>query len=310
MMKQQILDKIKEYETIIIHRHVGPDPDAYGSQCGLANIITESFPNKKVYRVGKHEESLRFLSDLDEIDDSIYEGSLVIVVDTANSPRIDDKRFDKGAELIKIDHHPNNDPYGDLVWVDTTASSTSEMICEFQETFAEELTLTAVAARLLFTGIVGDTGRFMFPNTTSRTFAYVSKLTTYEFDRPAIFNTMYKKDARVLHFNGYVLQNFKMSEKGMIHLKITPDLLTEFNVTSNEAAMLINTVAQVEGVKVWVFFVEEPERIRVRIRSKEIVINDIAADYNGGGHPLASGATVYSWEEADRLIADLENACK
>lgn len=308
-MKQQILNKIKAYDTIILHRHGRPDPDAYGSQCGLAEIITASFPTKKVYRVGQHEESLRFLSDLDEIDDSVYQEALVIVLDTANSPRIDDDRFNLGKELIKIDHHPNNDVYGDIVWVDTTASSTSEMICEFQATFADDLQMTTAAARLLFTGIVGDTGRFMFPNTTSRTFSYVSKLATYEFDRAAIFNTMYKKDIRVLRFSGYVLQHFNLSEAGVIYLKITPDLLEKFAVSSDEAAMLVNSVAQVEGVKVWAFFVEEPERIRVRIRSKAITINEIAAKYNGGGHNLASGATVYSWEEADQLIADLEAVC-
>ena len=58
------------------------------------------------------------------------------------------------------------------------------------------------------------------------------------------------------------------------------------------------------------FFIEEADQIRVRLRSKGPVVNSIAAKYNGGGHPMAAGATVYSWEEADRVLIELEAACK
>ena len=130
-MKEKILETIKQYNTIIIHRHVRPDPDAYGSQGGLAEILKASFPEKSIYTVGKEEESLNFMRRLDEISDDTYKEALVIVCDTANQARIDDKRYKLGDKLIKIDHHPNEDPYGDLLWVDTTASSVSEMIYEF-----------------------------------------------------------------------------------------------------------------------------------------------------------------------------------
>ena len=130
-MKDKILQSIKEYETIIIHRHVRPDPDAYGSQGGLAEILKASFPEKTIYTVGKEEETLHFLRRLDRITDDAYNGALVIVCDTANEARIDDSRYKLGDKLIKIDHHPNVDQYGDLLWVDTNASSTSEMIYEF-----------------------------------------------------------------------------------------------------------------------------------------------------------------------------------
>src|SRR3982751_3649641 len=129
-MKDKILQSIKEYETIIIHRHVRPDPDAYGSQGGLAEVLKASFPEKTIYTVGKEEKTLHFLRRIDHITDDAYNGSLVIVCDTANEARIDDSRYKLGDKLIKIDHHPNVDQYGDLFWVDTNASSTSEMIYE------------------------------------------------------------------------------------------------------------------------------------------------------------------------------------
>ena len=129
-MKQQILQKIKQYDTIIIHRHVRPDPDAYGSQGGLAEIIKTTYPDKNVYLAGDDEPTLAYLNQMDDISDAVYEGALVIVCDTANQERISDQRYHLGDFLIKIDHHPNEDTYGDLQWVDTTASSTSEMIYE------------------------------------------------------------------------------------------------------------------------------------------------------------------------------------
>ncbi|KPD01410.1 Bifunctional oligoribonuclease and PAP phosphatase NrnA [Geobacillus sp. BCO2] len=119
---------------------------------------------------------------MDVIDDGVYEQALVIVCDTANEERICDSRYRLGRKLIKIDHHPNDTPYGDMMWVDTAASSTSEMIYEFYLAGKEEgLTMTAEAARLIYAGIVGDTGRFLFPRTSEKTFRYAGELISYGF---------------------------------------------------------------------------------------------------------------------------------
>src|SRR5699024_3703609 len=131
MYIDEIIQSIQQYETIIIHRHVRPDPDAYGSQVGLKEVLKETYPEKEIYAVGYEDSSLHFLTRMDVIKDEKYRGALVIVCDTANTARICDGRYKLGEKLIKIDHHPNNDNYGDVKWVDTTASSTSELIYEF-----------------------------------------------------------------------------------------------------------------------------------------------------------------------------------
>lgn len=309
-MKAKILEAIEKYETIIVHRHVRPDPDAYGSQCGLVEILKASYPDKKIYAVGKEEKSLHFMRRLDSIEDEVYKGALVIVCDTANLERICDSRYPIGDMLIKIDHHPNEDPYGDLLWVDTSASSCSEMIYEFY-LFGKDkgLTMNDEAARLLFGGIVGDTGRFLFPSTTDKTFAYAGELIHYNFSRTELYDSMYELDTNIIKLNGYILQNFEMQSNGLASVVLTKELLNEYGAVPAEASLLVGTLGDVKGIKAWVFFIEEDDQIRVRLRSKGPIINTVARKFKGGGHPLASGASIYSWDEVDHVLKELSEVC-
>ncbi len=310
-MKQSILEAIKQFETIIIHRHVRPDPDAYGSQGGLAEIIKTSFPDKKVYTVGKEEESLHFLRRLDVIDDSTYKEALVIVCDTANQERVCDSRYTTGKMLIKIDHHPNDDPYGDIVWVDTSASSVSEMIYEFYLFGKDQgLKLNDEGARLLYAGIVGDTGRFLYPSTTEKTFSYAGELINYNFTRPDMYNQMYELEPNIVKLNGYVLQNFTLLPSGAAFMKLDKAVLSRFGAVPSQASLLVGELGSVKGITAWVFFIEEEDQIRVRFRSKGPIINVLAKKYNGGGHPLAAGASIFSWDVAEEVIRDLDVLCK
>ncbi|MEZ2717598.1 DHH family phosphoesterase [Niallia circulans] len=310
-MKQKILDAIKAFNTIIIHRHVRPDPDAYGSQGGLAEIIKTSFPDKNVYTVGKEEASLNFLRRLDVIDDSTYTDALVIVCDTANQERVCDQRYLNGKMLIKIDHHPNDDAYGDIVWVETTASSTSELIYEFYLYGKDQgLKMSDESARLLYAGIVGDTGRFLYPSTSEKTFHYAGELIKYSFSRTEMYDQMYELDPHIVKLSGYVMQNFQVHANGVASMKLNKEILAQFQATPAEASLLVSSLGSVKGLKAWVFFIEEADQIRVRLRSKGPVINGIAKNYNGGGHPMASGATIYQWDDAGKVVKDLEAVCR
>ncbi|MFD1927143.1 bifunctional oligoribonuclease/PAP phosphatase NrnA [Sporosarcina siberiensis] len=311
-MKRQIIDTIEKYNKIIILRHVRPDPDAYGSQIGLKELILENYPTKEVYAAGEHEESLSYLARLDSVERSHYKDALVIITDTGNTERIDGEYYMDSAFIMKIDHHPDVDPYGDLSWVDTTASSTSEMITalfkEGQKT--NDWKMTDNAARLLFAGIVGDTGRFMFPSATERTFELASELIKYDFNRAELFAGMYEVDRKLLHLQGHIYQNFEMDDNGAAFIKLDSETLARFNVTASETSQLVGSLGDVKGICAWLIFIEEEDQIRVRLRSKGPVINTLAAEYGGGGHPLASGASVHSWEEADEVISKLKGVCK
>lgn len=306
ILMNDIMKEIESTDKVIIHRHVRPDPDAYGSQLGLKYYLKLKFPDKEIYAVGEAEESLNFIGTFDQVEDETYQDALVIVCDTANAPRIDDQRYALGARVLKIDHHPAVDQYGEINLVNTNASSTSEIIYDMILHFNDESIINADVARVLYLGIVGDTGRFLFNNTTQHTMEIAGRLIGFPFDHNAELNKMSEKDPRLMPFQGYVLQNFELFEDGYCQVRITKDDLEQFNIKSNESSQFVNTIADIRGLKIWMFGVDEGDQIRCRLRSKgQFVINDVASDFGGGGHPNASGVSVYSWEEFDLLAKAL-----
>ncbi|EMC18900.1 DHH family phosphoesterase [Streptococcus mutans] len=304
-----ILAKIKAYDTIIIHRHMKPDPDALGSQVGLKEMITSNFPQKTVKVTGYNEPSLSWLAQMDDVSDKDYEGALVIVVDTANRPRIDDQRYLNGNFLIKIDHHPNEDHYGDLSYVDTKASSASEIITDFA--LQNQLKLSDQAARLFYAGILGDTGRFLYPATTSKTFIIASELLKYDFDFAALARQMDSFPYKIAKLQAYVFENLEIDKNGAARIILSQKILKKFNLTDAETSAIVSSPGKIDTVQVWAIFVEQADgHYRVRLRSKSTVINEVAKRHAGGGHPLASGANSYSLAENEDIYQELKNLLK
>ncbi|MDA9469945.1 DHH family phosphoesterase [Enterococcus sp. 5H] len=307
----QILTEIKAYQTIIIHRHQRPDPDALGSQVGLAEILRTSFPDKDIYQVGGPVEGLEFLALMDEVADDVYQGALVIVTDTANSPRISDDRYTLGAKLIKIDHHPNDEPYGDLVWVNTEASSCSEIIYDFYNHHQDELVLNDAAARLLYAGIVGDTGRFLYPATTSHTLKVAAELMSYDFNPTDLNRELEQIPMSVAKLAGYVYQNIEVDQNGAAKVILPQSLLSEYGIVDSETAAIVSLPGVIDEVLAWGIFVQQPEGYyRVRLRSKGPVINELAKKHHGGGHPLASGANAKNLDEVAEIYQEIQQLCK
>lgn len=302
---QQILDKIKEYDTIIIHRHMRPDPDALGSQIGLRDIIRHNFPKKKVLATGFDEPTLAWIAKMDQVTDQDYQGALVVVTDTANTPRIDDERYKKGDFLIKIDHHPNDEVYGDLSYVDTNASSASEIVTDFA--LSCDLLLSTNAARVLYNGIVGDTGRFLYPATTSKTLKIASKLREFDFDFSAMARQMDSFPFKIAKLQGFIFEQLKIDKNGAACVTLTQEDLKRFDVTDAETAAIVGVPGKIDIVESWAIFVEQSDgHYRVRLRSKSHIINEIAKRHNGGGHPLASGANSYSLEENQAIYQEIQ----
>ncbi|GKS81856.1 phosphoesterase [Ligilactobacillus pabuli] len=292
-IQEQIVDQIEKYQTIIIHRHQRPDPDAIGSQCGLATIIRESYPEKTVYQVGAHAKGLAWIAEEQEVADEEFKEALVIVVDTANTPRVEDQRYTTGKFMIKIDHHPNDDNFGDLTWVIPEASSTSELIVDLVNASNGRLKLSQTSARMLYAGIVGDTGRFMYDATTPHTLRVAADLIATGFDAAAVNRKLDNIEPAVARLSAYVWENMQLTEHNAAYIVLTRETLDKFELGDAGTAGIVPLLGKVSTVKCWTIFVQQKDgSFRLRIRSKKAVINELAKEYHGGGHPLASGAVM------------------
>lgn len=311
-MLKEIWSHIFEFDKIIIHRHVSPDPDALGSQLGLAELIRCNYKDKVVKTVGFNEPSLAWMRQMDEVCDEDYEGALVLIMDTANSARIDDSRYKLGAKLIKLDHHPVVEEYADINYTDTAASSTSEIVVNLYQANREayHLQLSQEAASCLYTGIIADSGRFLYDNTTIDTLSAAQLLYSCEINRNKIHENLYRRSLNIVQAQGYVLSQFEVSEAGVAFFKMPLDIQKSYHLTTGTRSALVNTLANIEGILVWVcLFENEDGRIRANIRSNGPIINEVAAKFDGGGHPKASGAMLSKWEDCQGLLDELGEVC-
>ena len=303
---KEIITEIEKANSIVILRHRKPDPDALGSQIGLSKLIKGAYPEKSVYVIGDMPENLKYIGDMDEITQKVFNKSLVIVVD-CSTPQLINCPFEvKVDEVIKIDHHPNITPYGKICYVDTTAASASEIIAEFAFDHETPFQMNKAAANIIYAGIIGDTGRFLYPSTTSKTFALVSKLIQYEVDIAGIADKMITKPLNINRMTGYIYEHMKVSPQGMASIVLTKEVLERFDATDQLASLVVSVPGTVEGILAWSMYVEQEDgTFRVHLRSKGPTVNHIAQKFGGGGHSLACGipsVTNHQITEIDRAL--------
>ena len=307
-IKQQIFDKILAYDTIVISRHIRPDGDAVGSTCGLAAILRATFPQKKVLLVNDDfSEYVAFLGDAcDDISDEAYAGALQLVLDTATVDRISNKRVNLAKETIKIDHHVDIRPFGDISWVEDQRSSVCEMIADFYLTFRSQLQLTKEAALALYTGMMTDSGRYRY-SVSGDTLRCGAALLETGIDTETLFARLYMEDFDVLKFKSYMYKKMKITPNGVAYFLVDAKTQKKFGLSSEEASNSVTMLSSIKGSLIWLAFIENPDKtIRVRLRSRFLHINRLAEKYNGGGHECASGATVKSPAEMRALVADAD----
>ena len=305
-VKENILNKIKEYDSIMIFRHVRPDGDCMGASKGLKEIIKSTFPEKKVYIIDdQHSDYLAFMGEDDsEMPDEVYAESLAIVVDSGNIERISNQKFSLCKELIKIDHHIDISHYGDFSWVEDERSSACEMIVDFYNTFKDELVLSKKAATHLYTGMVTDSGRFRFSSVSGETMRLAGLLLDKGIDTDMLYANLYLEDYDYFKFKAHIYNIMKRTENGVAYLYVSREMQDEFNLTSEAASNTVSMMDSIKGSICWLAFIENQndDSIRVRLRSRFMPINTLAEEYRGGGHACASGATVYNMDEVNAMI--------
>ena len=190
-MFTEIINAIKKYHTVIIHRHHHPDGDALGSQIGMKHIIRENFPEKQVFCVGDDAGFYGFMDDsvMDEIPDSAYAGALAIILDTATPHLISDSRYTLAEYTVRLDHHIFCEKIADAEVVDTSFESCCGLVTRFAMDCG--LRVNSAAATALYTGMVTDSGRFRYDSTTAQTFRMASFLMEQGINTNRIFRSLY-----------------------------------------------------------------------------------------------------------------------
>lgn len=316
-IKRTVLNKIKEYDKIVISRHLRPDGDAVGSTLGLKRILTLTYPEKEVLVINDdYADYTAFLGNEDaQRDDDYYSDALVIVVDTGAPDRISNSRYSLAKERIIIDHHIEPYPFGDISWVEPNRSAACEMIADFYSSFADELKMDTYAATCVYAGLVTDSGRFRFESVTGETMRLAGMLLDKGIDTDTLYAHLYLKEYEELKFQAYVLNKMKLTPNGAAHFFIDLETQKKYGLTAEQACESISYLGSLKGSIIWIAFIENADgTVRVRLRSRFVTVNELAESYGGGGHACASGATLKSRAEirgvvkaADKLIGEYKS---
>ena len=307
-MFENILQEIRRFDRIILHRHKKPDGDAMGSQVGLKHILKENFPEKEIYVVGDAAGFFGFMDDsvMDEIPDSYYEGALAIVLDCGAPGLVSDDRYTKAAKTIRFDHHLFVEKFCDEEVIDSSFESCCGLITAFA--VEQALRINPLAAKSLYTGMITDSGRFRYDSTTSRTFQLASHLMAHGIDTTSLFRGLYADSLESKQLKAQFIQKIRLTEHHVAYIYTS---LEEFNQLGMDTFAvsrgMVNTMADIKGVDIWVNFTETENGVLCELRSATKNINPIAVKYGGGGHAKASGATVKNKEEALAMLQDLDD---
>jgi len=307
-MFEKILDEIKNYNTVIIHRHAYPDGDALGSQIGLSEIIKGNYPGKKVYTVGDATKRYAFMDGavMDEIPDEYYDGALAFVLDSAEEQLVSDKRFKSAGKTIRIDHHIYCETFTDIELVDTGFESCCGMITELCR--ESGLLLSQKGANALFTGMVTDTGRFRYDCTNARTFALASYLNERGVDSNSIYSELYSSDLQSVLLRAEFTKKIKLYENSPVaYIYTTREELEKLNTDPFSVSRgMVGLMADIKGIDIWVNFTEVKDKVWCELRSSKYNINPVAVKYGGGGHQKASGADVADFTQAMEMLSELK----
>lgn len=309
-----ILEKIEQYDTIMLFRHFRPDGDCKGATMGLREILRLSYPQKHIYLINDdHSDYLAFMGEEDApVADEIYRDALGIALDTATPDRIYNKKYALCKELIKIDHHIEVAPYGDLSWVEPDRSSASEMVVKFYDTFRDRLKINSRAAEYLYIGMVTDSGRFQYSSVSGDTLRLAGLLLDVGFDTERMYAHLQLKDLDELKFKAYVLKKMRITKNGVAHVYIDRAAIEKFRLNAEAASNCVSALSDIKGCLCWIAFIDslEDDKIRVRLRSRFVAINRLAENFRGGGHAQASGATLLEKGEMRKLLSQADKLVK
>lgn len=297
-------------QKILISAHVNPDGDALGSSLSLRRSLEKYGKEVEVIKLSEVDEYLKFLPELENYKEVKEEDfDLFIVLDCSEFDRIDYayEILKKTPKTIVIDHHVGGKISCDLNIIETKSPATCELVFEIIEKL--KLPMDQTIASLIYTGLVTDTGRFMYENVSEMTFEAAGKLLSYGADYQYIYRNLYQnKKKSKMKFETEILSKVSFF-KDIAYVGIRQIDCQKYGVQMGDAESIVNMLRDLKEVEVGCILKEyDVNDYRVSLRSKEKVdVSEIARNNGGGGHIKASGFSIKknSFEEAQKAVLEI-----
>ena len=300
------LEVLRDADEVVLACHVNPDGDALGSllaaSLGLRQLGKKTYPTWGTPGLTV-PNSYAFLPGSESIVDpqDLPLVKTFVALDCGAADRLGElEKYGKDAEvLVNVDHHPGNEDYGTQNLVKTTVSSTAELVARLLQDLGVELDNDI--ATCLYTGVVTDTGRFQFSNSSPDTLRLAADLLELGVDAQAVAQEVFESSPfNFLKLTGRVLDRATLIEEdSFVYSWFTRQDLKDTGVAVDETEKLIDLVRQTGAATVAAMFKETGDgQFRVSLRSKgPTSVGAIARELGGGGHELAAGITVKSVEK-------------
>lgn len=313
MNARTVKQAIKKFNKFLITSHINPEGDSIGSQVAMAALLKRLGKDSAILNDSPVPHLLRFIKGTENVLKEMphdFNYQAVIILDSPDLTRIGrvSEYLKKDSVIINIDHHVSNINFGKFNWVEPELSSAGEMVYELFKAF--KVKINPDEAMALYAAIMTDTGSFRYSNTSSRTHRIAAELIDigvkpYEM-HTKIYETGSVQDTNLL---GEALQTMKLTDDGKIAwLWVTKEMLKKTKASLEGTEGIINFARSIDGVEIAILFRETgtEDRIKVSFRSKgRVDVNKLAASFGGGGHPTASGCTVFGKiEEVEKKVLE------
>ena len=297
---KEIVEAFNAGKSFLLVAHMGLDGDHLGSMLTLARALRQVGKTVRCYLPETVPDAYAFLPDLDKLDKTLGE-DLPDTLVTLECPvvqrlpqGIDIPAFQaKGVNVINLDHHPDNENYGDVLWIEPDAAALGEMIFDLLKEL--RVKLDREMAFGIYTAILTDTGSFQYSRVTTHTHLRLAEVMKFDLPTDDISRRLFK-EARpnVVQLLGSVLSRVQLTGDGRLaYAELPLAELQKLQVDDSETRFFIDDIDRVKGPEVVAIFREmSNSRVKVSLRSRRAAINGVAAQFGGGGHAKAAGCVV------------------
>jgi phosphoesterase RecJ-like protein len=295
--KRAILNELMRARRVLLFGHRDPDGDSAGSLLALAAALSDR--EIYCYSEGKLPHRYGFLDPRGLLHDTVdadFAPDLAVALECPSRSRLgaglsmlrDDTR------VVNIDHHRDNENYGDLNWIDVQAAALGEMIYDLLLTWGKEI--TPQIATHLYTAILTDTGRFHYRGTSARTLEICSQLVGHGADPSAITEQVYYGlPFSYLLLVRSALAGMQSSPCGrVLAFALHPEDFAGAKAAPGDAEGIVDLTLVSDQIRIGLLFrAAEPGQVKVSFRSQDSIdVGALAAEWGGGGHKNASGCVI------------------